>query len=440
MYQSTLTDLDELVNKVRSRVSKIYVVEAVNAYRGGSNRAALISTWIAVTYDVIEKIKELSEGGDLAASQFVTELNNSITNKNIPKLQSIEDSLLEKAYKDFNFISDHEFTSLNRLKEDRNLCAHPAFTEDEVLYQPTPELVRTYIVHAIQFLLIHQPVQGKSAINKIALDLKRESFPVELEKTYDFLFEKYLKRAKDVLIINLTKALAKVLISKDADYVGKERKIINSLIVISRTHPAIYKNEISSYLSKIVDSLEDEELLTILDLLTANAEGWQWLDPAAKIRMKNILLKKLSDTPETLEKYKLLEELRIEDFEEVKAKVLKEIDDILYKKIYEYSLVRTYRDAEKVGDEEIVPIAKFFKPEHIEKIVEVFKHNPHHQIRDAAGSVDIWIEIFDRTLHLIDETIDNWKDLLTVITHNVDRTRYQRLIDRINEHAFKSKK
>lgn len=296
------------------------------------------------------------------------------------------------------------------------------------------------IVHAIQFLLIHQPVQGKAAINRIALDLKRESFPIELDKAYDFLYEKYLKRAKDVLIINLTKALAKVLITKEADYVGKERKIINSLIVISRTHPLIYKNEISSYLSKIVDSLEDEELLTILDLLTANSEGWQWLDPAAKIRMKNILLKKLSDTPETLEKYKLLEELRIEDFDEVKTKVLNEIDDILYKKIYEYSLVRNYRSAEKLGGEGIVPIAKFFKPQHLEKIVEVFKTNQHHQIRDAAGSVDVWIEIFDRTLPIVDQTIEYWVDLLTVITAKPDKERYQRLIERIHEHNFKIKK
>jgi hypothetical protein len=436
MYQPALTDLDELVHKVRSRISKIYIIEAVNAYRSGSNRAALISTWIAVSYDIIEKIKELAEGGDAAAASFVTDLNNSIANKNIPKLQGIEESLLDSAFNTYSFISEHEFTSLKRLKEDRNLCAHPAFTDDEVLYQPTPELVRTYIVHAIQFLLIHQPVQGKAAIARIALDLKRESFPIELDKAYDFLFEKYLKRAKDVLIVNLTKALAKVLITKEADYVGKERKIINSLIVISRTHPIIYKNEISSYLSKIVDSLEDEELLTILDLLTANSEGWQWLDPSAKIRMKNILLKKLSDTPETLEKYKLLEELRIEDFDEVKSKVLNEIDDILYKKIYEYSLVRTYQSAARVGNEEIVPIAKFFKPQHLEKIVDVFKTNPHHQIRDAAGSVDVWIEIFDRTLPIIDQTINYWVDLLTVVTDKTDVVRYQRLIERIKEHNF----
>lgn len=148
MYQSTLTDLDELVNKVRSRISKIYIVEAVNAYRGGSNRAALISTWIAVSYDIIEKIKELAESGDAAAAKFVTDLNNSIKSKNIPKLQLIEDLLLDSAFTDYSFISEHEFTSLKRLKEDRNLCAHPAFTDDEVLYQPTPELVRTYIVNS----------------------------------------------------------------------------------------------------------------------------------------------------------------------------------------------------------------------------------------------------------------------------------------------------
>ncbi|MEK6478601.1 hypothetical protein WJR50_13740 [Catalinimonas sp. 4WD22] len=442
MISTTLTDLDELTNKVRSKISKIYILEAINSYKVGANRAALISTWIAVNYDVIEKIKELSESGDKAALEFITNLTNSVENHNIPKLQSIEDSILEKAHRDFSFLNEHEYKSLCRLKEDRNLCAHPAFTNDEILYQPTPELVRAYIVHSIKFLLIHQPVQGKSAIDRIALDIKRESFPSELEKVYDFLHEKYLKRAKDALVINLIKALSKILINKnEANYLGKEEKIIHSLIAISKMYPAIYKNVISEYLGKIVDSLEDEELLTILNLLKVNSESWEWLNLPSKIRLKNVLMGKLSDNTEALEKYTLLEDLQIEDFGEIKEKVLKEIDEIFYKKIYKYSRVNSYNEAEQIGYYEIVPISKHFKTDHVRKVIEAFLKNPNDQIKYAHGSVEIWIEIFDNTKDLLKDTITYWEDLLEELEKLQWTTKgnYQRLIERIKEYKFISK-
>ncbi|MBW4500097.1 MAG: hypothetical protein KME57_11190 [Scytonema hyalinum WJT4-NPBG1] len=58
------------------------------------------------------------------------------------------------------------------MKEDRNLCAHPAFIAEEELFQPTPELVRTHIVHAVVHLMQHQPVQGKSAIQRIMSEIR----------------------------------------------------------------------------------------------------------------------------------------------------------------------------------------------------------------------------------------------------------------------------
>lgn len=127
-----LTDLDELVLTVRDKSSRSYILEAINAYRGGAYRAAIVATWIAVSYDIIAKIRELASQGDPQASTFVNNLNNAIETKNIPNLQKIEENLLEDAHKEANgygFLSLHEYTDLNRLKDDRNLCAHPAFVK-----------------------------------------------------------------------------------------------------------------------------------------------------------------------------------------------------------------------------------------------------------------------------------------------------------------------
>ena len=53
MNHIRLTDLDELALSVREIKAKSYITEAIDAYRGGAYRAAIVSTWIAVTFDII---------------------------------------------------------------------------------------------------------------------------------------------------------------------------------------------------------------------------------------------------------------------------------------------------------------------------------------------------------------------------------------------------
>ena len=50
-----LTDIDSLALAVRDPESKRLVGEALSAYRGGALRSAIVSTWIAVDYDIIAK-------------------------------------------------------------------------------------------------------------------------------------------------------------------------------------------------------------------------------------------------------------------------------------------------------------------------------------------------------------------------------------------------
>jgi hypothetical protein len=50
MNSVKLTDLDELILNVRDKTSRSYISEAVNAYRGSAYRAAIVATWIAVSY------------------------------------------------------------------------------------------------------------------------------------------------------------------------------------------------------------------------------------------------------------------------------------------------------------------------------------------------------------------------------------------------------
>lgn len=64
MKEVRLTDLDELALKVRDRMVRSYILEAIDAYRGGAYRSSIIATWIAVTFDIISKIRELAIQGE----------------------------------------------------------------------------------------------------------------------------------------------------------------------------------------------------------------------------------------------------------------------------------------------------------------------------------------------------------------------------------------
>jgi hypothetical protein len=161
MTSYTLTDLDELVLTVRNTNTRQYINEAVRVSRSGLNRAAVILTWTAVAYDLMMKYRELGEQGEGAAIQLTKDLDQAIAANNVTQLQAIENKLLDLARDSFEIIDQNEKEGLERLKSDRNQCAHPAFTGDNILFDPLPEQVRAHMVHAVKTVLQSAPMQGK---------------------------------------------------------------------------------------------------------------------------------------------------------------------------------------------------------------------------------------------------------------------------------------
>ena len=66
-----LHNLDELLLSVRDRQSRAYLEEAITAHRAGANRAAIVTLWTTIVYDIIQKIRELANAGDTNAAAFV---------------------------------------------------------------------------------------------------------------------------------------------------------------------------------------------------------------------------------------------------------------------------------------------------------------------------------------------------------------------------------
>ena len=56
-----LIDLDELVAECPDPRSRKYIRESVQCYKAGAYRAAVVACWIAVAFDLVDKIRELSD-------------------------------------------------------------------------------------------------------------------------------------------------------------------------------------------------------------------------------------------------------------------------------------------------------------------------------------------------------------------------------------------
>ncbi|UBT78515.1 hypothetical protein LCH33_001869 [Pseudomonas amygdali] len=67
-----LSDLDELILSCEDPRSQQYIEEAVRCYKAGAYRSSVVACWIAVAFDLVDKIKELAAGGDKEAQAELT--------------------------------------------------------------------------------------------------------------------------------------------------------------------------------------------------------------------------------------------------------------------------------------------------------------------------------------------------------------------------------
>jgi hypothetical protein len=165
-----LVGLEELALRCVDDESRAHIREAVKCYEGGAYRAAITSAYVAVCFDLIAKMRALAGAGDTEAQTLTQSLDNLQRKQDegdkgaVRGLLNIEKTLLETFREKFEFFGTHEFEELDRLRTDRNRCAHPTFSIITSAFSPPPELARLHIRNAVELVLSQQPKQGKAAI------------------------------------------------------------------------------------------------------------------------------------------------------------------------------------------------------------------------------------------------------------------------------------
>lgn len=285
-----LSDFDELLQRVRNTHAKNYLNEAIVAYRSGAYRAAVISTWVSVCVDVIEKIRELSTGNDAAAKAIEMKLN-AIQPNNFAGMQAFEKDILTYACDELELISHIEKAHLDRIKDDRNVCAHPTFSIDGSQYIPLPELTRAYIVQAASYLLVKTPIRGKVVVEDVFSLINEESFPENDEKAFTILSsDKYLGRVRDSSARNLAIILLKRLF-KDENHLNPQalNRITAALGALSRLFPEIYTGVLKEKLSQMLAEANDKLLKRAIPFLCRRPEAWSKVEVAVVLRLEGCI-------------------------------------------------------------------------------------------------------------------------------------------------------
>ena len=146
---------------------------------------------------------EVTASGQLQSFKNADEATlNAIQPTDVRGMLDFENDLLRIANEDLGIISLIEKIHLERIKEDRNVCAHPTFSADGSQFVPPPELARSYIVQAANYLLINAPLKGKVVVKSIFELITANSFPTDKEKAFEQFWLKMAgtkERAKYVI-------------------------------------------------------------------------------------------------------------------------------------------------------------------------------------------------------------------------------------------------
>jgi hypothetical protein len=416
MASTRLHNLDELALSVRDHQSRAYVEEAVSAHRAGANRAAIVTLWTTIVYDVIQKIRELSNSGDPNATTFVQRYEDAVRRSDLRVLQSIEENIVETARTDFEMVQAHEATALLRVREDRHLCAHPAMTLNDTLFQPTPDIVQAHVVHAVTFLLAHAPMQGKSALDRIYADIMAPSFPLDAHQAAIFLDERYLKRAKPSLLRNLLVVLLKKHVGKSAEVRPEVFSI--SLDACLRSRRADCEAIIEHELPKLAPTTPHDRLLNVLMLADVDPRCWDWCGEATRLQIRETLKSGRQHeryTPRMLRGASRLPDIaplltdgfeKLDDAQKLRLAELSPRVEYVKPMISRYAAAWGFRDAGAVGQRAIVHLAPHMSAEDVVEVIRAAQGNG--QIHQAAETPDVLNAVFDATIKLLPKTRDAW--------------------------------
>lgn len=409
---SPLSDLDELVLRCRDEKAKSYIKESVSCYKSGAFRSAIVSTWIAVSFDIIDKLKDLSLAGDKEAEKQLEEFEKARKAGDIASSLKFERDILQIARDKLELISHIEFIDLERLQQDRNRCAHPSMTSDSEIFNPSAELARVHIRSAVEYLLQFPPAQGKYALESLVNEVGSEYFPTNLGKAVTAFKNSPLFKARESLVRNFIVVLLKKLLKEAIDY-KEGLRISSALNAIEKIHKKNYTDTLKSKLSSLIKTLSDDNLDKTFPVLKRLTDSWEYLEPDVKQKLEayveNLPKKKLDELDFLLSHVGLSPSAN----RRLRKTTRAEIDDPLFfdlpipvgDRIVELYVNSGSFDQANSFSSTVTRYALYFTKSQVEKVIKACGENYEIKNSFEVGTV---INAMRKNKHVTDAEINAW--------------------------------
>lgn len=378
-----IAGFDELILRCADDDAKTHIREAIRCYESGAYRAAIVSAYVAVCFDLIAKLRSLSAGGDGQAKTLITDLENAQkqhTNndpKGIIKLLSFERSLIDEFRDKFDFFGKQEFDELDRLREDRNKCAHPTFFNDAIPYAPSAELARLHIRSSLIYVLAQPPKQGKAALEGLRSVVLSAYFPDKVDDAAERLRSSDLGSAREALIKAFIDDIAFGWPDKTHPYFKKSAALI-AIRACVEIHRAVAIPRAALAIDKLAKSPEREAVEFAGLLSLAFSEAAELVDNATKVTLRTWAQKYTDDTRGSIVKAGL----KITWMRDTAISILSDLTPLQIGKIKDaprpivrraaeiYASASNWNQANYIAEDCIIPLANQLLEEDIDLIFD----------------------------------------------------------------------
>ncbi len=400
-----LKDLDAEIVRIRDHRSRTYYTEALRAYRSGAYRAAISAAWVALVFDILLKYRELAATGDAEAIAFTGDWDKAIASNDVAKLLENERRLLEHAKTKMGIINLQERRLLQRLYEDRHLCAHPAFAAEDKLFEPTDELVRTHIVSIVDIVLSQRPIQGRKIFEAFSIDVQSPGFPSDEGKAIQFVEDKYLSGMRREVLKNFGIVLSKSLLKNvPPEWDNYRIRIVDALNSLRLRRSGNW-HEVLTAIAKMINDDDPEFRPRALAMLADFPEVLPSVEDAPLAALQEVAASdpQLADYPEAFAAVEL------EPFEEVilarfaslsRTEAAEVLNGLAVRKFWPNAFERfgksgSFRSAEINFDSFIRPFTEGMTEQMLDQVLEATRQNG--QIWDAGGVPDRLFELLKAT-------------------------------------------
>ena len=395
-------DLEELVAQCRGSSAQAYIREAVGCYQASAYRSAVVATWNAVLFDLVDKIKEMAASGEVAAIEMWEKFNQvqhdleQAGEQAQTQLQAAlkwERDLLIQAKERLQLVDLHQFADLRRIHEDRNRCAHPTFHRGAIPFQPTPEQVRAHLRHAVAHLLSQPPVQGKALIAAVALQVAGRMFPNDPDAATRQI-ERMLDRPTAAAVNGLTDKLLYGYLTI-GDPLHRNQGAAVALQALVRLYRGTAEARLSSKINHVYLHLNEPSFAAFVELMALCNEAWSLLELNGRERVHTFIanfteteLLEIGPAIEgSVDLYFPLKERieRISNIQEVERLVKAGVRRPLVSKVSSiFSQVKSWADANHVYNALIQPLQSNFEIDDIEGILRSHRNN-HNDLPHSSG-------------------------------------------------------